>query len=38
MAGMYGLILAGELTAQNMVLHAHLGGQLTLNAYSSILE
>lgn len=38
MAGLYGLIRSGELTDQNTVLYAHLGGQLALNAYSSILE
>lgn len=38
MAGLFGLIRAGELTADNTVLYAHLGGQLALNAYSSILE
>jgi 1-aminocyclopropane-1-carboxylate deaminase len=38
MAGLFGLIRAGELTADNTVLYAHLGGQLALNAYSSIFE
>lgn len=38
MAGLYGLIRAGELTEQHTVLYAHLGGQLALNAYSSIFE
>lgn len=38
MAGLYGLIRSGELSEQNTVLYAHLGGQLTLNAYSSIFE
>lgn len=38
MAGLFGLIRAGELTAQNSVLYAHLGGQLALNAYSSIFD
>ncbi|MDR8018279.1 1-aminocyclopropane-1-carboxylate deaminase [Nesterenkonia aerolata] len=38
MAGLYGLIRNGELTEENTVLYAHLGGQLALNAYSSIFE
>lgn len=38
MAGLYGLIRAGELTEQNTVLYAHMGGQLAPNAYSSIFE
>ena len=38
MAGLFGLIRAGELTSENTVLYAHLGGQLALNAYSAIFD
>ncbi len=36
MAGLFGLVENGTLTAQNTVLYAHLGGQPALNAYSGI--
>lgn len=38
MADLFGLLRAGELTELSTVLYAHLGGQLVLNAYSSIFE
>ncbi|GAB96266.1 1-aminocyclopropane-1-carboxylate deaminase [Kineosphaera limosa] len=37
MAGLFGLVENGTLTAQNTVLYAHLGGQPALNAYSGII-
>lgn len=36
MAGLMGLVTAGEISRGSTVLYAHLGGQLALNAYSSI--
>lgn len=36
MAGLMGLVRDGRIAADSNVLYAHLGGQLALNAYSSI--
>lgn len=36
LAGMMDMIRKGEIAAGSNVLYAHLGGQLALNAYSSI--
>ncbi|HEY7176056.1 MAG TPA: 1-aminocyclopropane-1-carboxylate deaminase, partial [Micromonosporaceae bacterium] len=36
MAGLIGLVTAGEVGADSTVLYAHLGGQPALNAYSGI--
>lgn len=38
MAGLIGLAEAGEFAKDSNVLYAHLGGQLALNAYSSIFD
>ena len=36
MAGLLDLVADGEIAKDSTVLYAHLGGQLALNAYSSI--
>ena len=38
MAGLFGLVRDGDIAADSNVLYAHLGGQLALNAYSSIFD
>ena len=38
MAGLIDLVRDGDIPADSTVLYAHLGGQLALNAYSSIFE
>lgn len=36
MAGLVDLVTGGQIPADSTVLYAHLGGQLALNAYSSV--
>ena len=38
MAGLIDLVKSGEIGKDSNVLYAHLGGQLALNAYSSIFD
>lgn len=38
MAGLIDLAEAGEFAKDSNILYAHLGGQLALNAYSSIFD